>query len=71
MLHAVKRLPLQINWSEIIHWQANCLAAGINGMGIPDLLIAQNANQHNCEIYSLDKHFRFLNQIVAELKIFV
>ena len=70
MLHAIKCQPLQINWPEIIRWQANCLAAGINGIGIPDLLIAQNANQHNCEIYALDKHFRLLNEVVAELKIF-
>jgi predicted nucleic acid-binding protein len=37
---------LQINWSEIIQWQTNCLAIGFNGVGIPDLLIAQNAKQN-------------------------
>jgi hypothetical protein len=69
MLHAIRLLPLQINWAEIIQWQANCLAAGANGIGIPDLLIAQNAKQHGCEIYSLDKHFRLLNQVVNDIKL--
>jgi predicted nucleic acid-binding protein len=69
LLHAIKKLPLQIDWSEIIRWQADCLISGINGIGIPDLLIAQNAKQQNCEIYSLDKHFRLLSQIATELKL--
>ncbi len=69
LLHAIKKLPLQINWSEIIHWQADCLISGINGIGIPDLLIAQNAKQQHCEIYSLDKHFRLLSRVVTELKL--
>ena len=51
-------------WAEIIQWQTACLNAGINGVGIPDLLIAQNSNQHNGAIYSLDKHFRLLSQVI-------
>lgn len=62
LLNEVPRLTLAINWPEIIQWQVNCLTAGFNGIGIPDLVIAQNARQHNCGIYSLDKHFRLLNQ---------
>ncbi len=46
-----------IDWSEIIDYQCKCLKNGINGMGIPDLIIAQNAKQNNCEIYSFDNHF--------------
>jgi predicted nucleic acid-binding protein len=70
ILHAIRLLPLQINWSEIIQWQVSCLMAGANGIGIPDLLIAQNSKQYDCEIYSLDKHFRLLNQVVNDIKLF-
>ncbi len=40
------------------------LAAGANGMGIPDLIIAQNALQNDCAVYSLDKHFQQLQRII-------
>jgi len=53
---------LTLNWPETIQWQINCLTKGFNGIGIPDLLIAQNARQQNYGIYTLDKHFSFLNQ---------
>jgi predicted nucleic acid-binding protein len=55
---------LKIDWAEIIQWQTACLNAGINGLGIPDLLTAQNLKQHDLAIYSLDKHFSVLNQVI-------
>ena len=64
LLHEVNRLPLNIHWEEIIEFQVKCLKDGTNGVGIPDLIIAQNAKQNSCEIYSLDKHFRLLNQVI-------
>ena len=64
LLQDVKRLPLEINWHEIIEFQYVCLKSGANGVGIPDLLIAQNAMQNGYEVYSLDKHFKLLNQIL-------
>lgn len=64
LLGAINKLPLKIDWAEIIQFQVNCLKAGLNGLGIPDLLIAQNAKQSQCQIYSLDKHFRLLSQII-------
>jgi predicted nucleic acid-binding protein len=64
LLQSVTWLPLQIDWAEIIQWQTICLNAGINGVGIPDLLIVQNSKQHNTASYSLDKHFRLLNQVI-------
>ena len=69
LLQKINRLPLQIDWSEIIEFQVKCLRNGANGIGIPDLIIAQNAKDNNCEIYSLDKHFHLLNQVV-DLKLF-
>ena len=66
LLHEVSRIPLDIHWEEIIEFQVKCLKAGANGVGIPDLIIAQNAKQYGCKVFSLDKHFRLLNK---ELKV--
>jgi len=62
LLHEVSMIPLDIYWEEIIEFQVKCLKSGANGVGIPDLIIAQNAKQNDCKVYSLDKHFRLLNQ---------
>jgi predicted nucleic acid-binding protein len=64
LLHEVNQIPLDIHWEEVIEFQVKCLKGGANGVGIPDLLIAQNAKQNGCKIYSLDKHFRLLNQVL-------
>ncbi len=64
LLHEVNLVPLNIYWEEIIEFQVKCLKAGANGVGIPDLIIAQNAKQNSCMIYSLDKHFLLLNQVL-------
>jgi len=70
LLNEITKLVLQINWTEIIQWQTNCLTAGFNGIGIPDLLIAQNSKQHNCKTYSLDRHFIYLNQCDENIQLF-
>ena len=64
LLHEITRTPLNILWEEIIDFQVMCLKEGANGVGIPDLIIAQNAKQYNCKVYSLDKHFRLMNQVL-------
>ena len=60
LLNNVNKLNLQIQWDEIINYQIKCLKSGINGVGIPDLIIAQNAKQNDCEVYSLDNHFKLM-----------
>jgi len=64
LLREIGRVPLNIDWNGIIDIQVQCLKNGANGVGIPDLIIAQNAMQYNYKIYSLDKHFRLLSQIL-------
>jgi len=64
LLHEVKLISLDIHWEEIIELQVKCLKSGENGVGIPDLIIAQNAIQNSCKVYSIDKHFRLLNQVM-------
>ena len=56
--------PLGIRWDEIIECQVRCLKGGANGIGIPDLIIAQNAIQNDSKIYALDKHFKLLSEIL-------
>ncbi len=65
LLKNVVTYPLIIDWNQIIEWQTMCLNSGINGIGIPDLLITQNAAQNNLPVYSLDKHFRSLAKITG------
>ncbi len=65
LLSEIKRIPLKIDWDDIIESQWLCLKSGSNGIGIPDLIIAQNAAENSCEVFSLDKHFLMLSQILG------
>ncbi len=65
LLNEIMKFPLQVDWDEIIEFQIKCLKSGINGVGIPDLIVAQNSKQNNCKIYSLDNHFLILQKIVG------
>jgi predicted nucleic acid-binding protein len=64
LLYNIGKLSLSINWDQIIEFQIKCLKNGLNGIGIPDLILAQNAKQNRCEIYSLDKHFSLMKDIL-------
>lgn len=64
LLHNINKLPININWEQIIEFQHKCLKNGLNGVGIPDLIIAQNAKQNGCEVYTLDNHFQLIKNIV-------
>ena len=65
LLQNIDKLELFINWDEIIDYQYRCLRNGLNGVGIPDLLIVQNAKQNNCKIYTLDSHFELMKNILS------
>lgn len=64
LLFNIKKLDLTLNWDQIIEFQFNCLKNGLNGIGISDLIVAQNAKQNRCEIYSFDNHFRLMKDIL-------
>ena len=64
LLIIINKFDLSINWQQIIDYQYKCLKNGLNGIGIPDLIIAQNAKQNHCEIYSLDNHFCLMKDIL-------
>ena len=54
LLHHINKLEIHIEWDQLIEFQYKCLKNGLNGVGIPDLIIIQNTKQNHCEIYSLD-----------------
>lgn len=64
LLLNIEKLDLLVNWDQIIEYQFKCLKNGLNGVGIPDLMIVQNAEQHHSEIYSLDNHFVVMKEIL-------
>ena len=65
LLNSISKLDLVIGWEQIIDYQLRCLKHGINGIGLPDLIIAQNAIQNHCEIYSLDNHFKLMKKTIG------
>ena len=65
LLRHIHKLPLNIDWDQLTEFQIKCLRKGVNGIGIPDLMVAQNAKQNFCEIYSLDSHFQLMKDIVG------
>ena len=71
LLNEITKLPMQTDWEEIIRFQTRCLRFGLNGIGIPDLMIAQNARQNRCIIYSLDRHFRFMEGNYSGIETFM
>ncbi len=64
LLNAVNKLALNIRWDQMIDDQHQCLKKGIQGIGIPDLIIAQNAVQNHCSIYTLDRHFEMMKKVL-------
>lgn len=61
LLYNIGKLAIDISWNQIIELQYLCLQNGLNGVGIPDLIIVQNAKQNLSKVYSLDKHFSSMN----------
>ena len=64
LLFNLNRISIDVDWGQLIEFQYICLKSGLNGVGIPDLIVAQNVVQHNCKIYSLDKHFLEMSQLL-------
>jgi hypothetical protein len=64
LLHSIKKFELSIDWDEISEFQYTCLKNGVNGIGIPDLIIVQNAKQNRGVIYSLATHFQLCREFL-------
>ena len=62
LLGEVKRYPVDIDWDDIRQMQITCIRNGINGIGIPDLIIAQNVIQNDLHLFSTDGHFALISK---------
>ena len=69
LLHTINQIDIEIDWDEIIDMQTKNLLNGINKVGIPDLIIAQNAINNNLFLFSFDKHFSLMSDLFG-LKMF-
>ncbi len=65
LLTTITTKHIDIIWNQIIEYQYKCLINGINGVGIPDLIIGQNAKQNGCSIYSVDNHFNMIKNVIG------
>ncbi|HBQ60015.1 MAG TPA: PIN domain nuclease [Balneolaceae bacterium] len=61
-LRAIEKIPLNIDWEIIRHYQLANLKTGINKVGIPDLIILQQVIDEKISLFSLDKHFRMMKE---------
>lgn len=59
-LLALPNPELQIDWLGVRGLQEKCLRAGVNNVGIPDLVIALHAKGLDLPLFSVDRHFRLI-----------
>jgi hypothetical protein len=57
LILAVRKVELRIDWQEVRRMQIRNLESGNNHVGIPDIIIAQNAIQNDLILFENDKHF--------------
>ncbi len=62
-LNSLDNVPLKIDWELIREYQYMNLKYGINKVGIPDLMILQQVIEEKMTLYTLDKHFKLMNEI--------
>ena len=65
ILMSIERKSLNIDWDVIRQMQITNMRKGIYKVGIPDLIIAQNAIQNNIPIVSLDRHFKLMSDSIG------
>ena len=63
LLLTIKQIDIEIDWDEIIDMQTKNLLNGINKVGIPDLIIAQNAINNDLFLFSFIKHFSLMSEL--------
>jgi predicted nucleic acid-binding protein len=65
LLRSIEKISIEIDWDDIIRMQNINLRNGINRVGVPDLIIAQNAIQHKLRLLSLDGHFEMMKKHIG------
>ncbi|MCW7491691.1 PIN domain-containing protein [Leptospira sp. 2 VSF19] len=64
ILESIECLELNIDWKQLIDYQTLIIRNGINHVGIPDLIIAQNIIQNHATLFTLDKHFKLMSKFI-------
>ncbi len=64
LLYNITRMPLDINWQNVINIQTVCIQNGINQVGIPNMVILDNLIQNDLILFTLDKHFSLINKYI-------
>ena len=65
LLLSIRRFDLSIDWQDITNMQLLNLRSGNNHVGIPDLIIAQNALHNDLVLFENDKHFQAMKKILG------
>jgi predicted nucleic acid-binding protein len=65
LLRSIEKTQIDIDWEEIIRMQTVNLKNGLNRVGVPDLVIAQNAMQNQIRLFSFDKHFEIMKKNIG------
>jgi predicted nucleic acid-binding protein len=65
LLSSIEKMKLDIDWVGIRQMQIINLKNGLNRVGIPDLIVAQNAIQNKIELFSFDKHFELMKKYIG------
>lgn len=60
LLFRVTNIAVSVRWDGIIQMQTMNLRNGINRVGIPDLIIAQNAVDNDLPLFARDSHFALM-----------
>ena len=63
LLLSFPKLQMKIDWNEIVFMQTENLRNGINRVGLPDLIIAQNTIQNKVKLFSCDRHFQLIKNL--------
>jgi len=63
-MRVLECLPVFVNWEGIIGLQTQCLKHGLNGVGLPDLMITQTILEYKISIFSADKHFKKMSSFL-------
>ncbi len=64
-LQAIEMIPLNIDWDIIREYQLMNLKNGINKVGIPDLIILNQVIDRRISLFSFDKHFQLMQNILT------
>ncbi|MBP5792677.1 MAG: PIN domain-containing protein [Spirochaetaceae bacterium] len=63
LLLSFPKRQMKIDWNEIVFMQTENLRNGINKVGLPDLMIAQNTIQNKVKLFSCDRHFQLIKKL--------